>query len=71
MIGLLASDIVEAILAERQSPMPERLERPLSASWVEQRQQPPAYWAAPFSPPICDLGTADNSIERHRTVQYR
>ena len=38
-LALLAPDIVEPILEGRadQSPMLERLERPLPASWVEQR----------------------------------
>jgi hypothetical protein len=38
---LLAPDIVEAILGGRadQSPMLEQLERPLPASWEEQRKQ--------------------------------
>jgi hypothetical protein len=38
-LALLAPDIVEAILAGRadQSLMLERLERPLTASWTEQR----------------------------------
>jgi hypothetical protein len=40
-LALLAPDIVEEILAGRpdQSLMLERLERPLPASWVEQRQR--------------------------------
>ena len=40
-IALLAPDIVEAILAGRtdQSLMLETLERPLPASWEEQRKQ--------------------------------
>ena len=39
-LAMLAPDIVEAILAVRmdQAPMLERLERPLSPSWQEQRQ---------------------------------
>ena len=39
-LALLAPDIVEAILAGRadQSLMLERLERPLPASWDEQRR---------------------------------
>jgi hypothetical protein len=39
-LALLAPDIVEAILAGRthQCMMLERLERPLPASWEEQRQ---------------------------------
>jgi hypothetical protein len=38
-LALLAPDIVEAVLAGRwdQAPMLERLERPLPASWEEQR----------------------------------
>ena len=38
-LARLAPDIVEAILAGRadQSPILERLERPLPASWLEQR----------------------------------
>ena len=40
---LLAPDIVEAILAGRtdQGTMLEQLERPLPASWEEQREQLP------------------------------
>jgi hypothetical protein len=40
-LALLAPDIVEAILGGRadQSPMLEQLERPLPASWEEQRKQ--------------------------------
>jgi hypothetical protein len=40
-LALLAPDIVEAILAGRtdQALMLERLERPLPASWTEQRQR--------------------------------
>ena len=40
-LALLAPDIVEAVLAGRadQSLMLERLERPLPASWEEQRQR--------------------------------
>jgi hypothetical protein len=40
-LALLAPDIVEAMLGGRadQSPMPEQLERPLPASWEEQRKQ--------------------------------
>ena len=39
-LALLAPDIIEVILAGRtdQSLMLERLERPLPASWAEQRQ---------------------------------
>jgi hypothetical protein len=39
VLALLAPDIVEAILAGRldQSMMLEKLERPLPASWAEQR----------------------------------
>jgi hypothetical protein len=38
-LALLAPDIIEAILAGRAvgSPMLEQLERPLPASWAEQR----------------------------------
>jgi hypothetical protein len=41
-LALLAPDIVEAILGGRadQSPMLEQLERPLPASWEEQRVLP-------------------------------
>ena len=41
-LALLAPDIVEAILAGRtdQAMMLERLERPLPASWEEQRRHP-------------------------------
>jgi hypothetical protein len=40
-LALLAPDIIEAILAGRpdQWLMLERLERPLPASWAEQREQ--------------------------------
>ena len=40
-LALLAPDIIEAILAGRtdQALMLEKLERPLPASWEEQRQQ--------------------------------
>jgi hypothetical protein len=40
-LALLAPDIVEAILAGRtdQALMLERLERPLPATWMEQRQR--------------------------------
>ena len=40
-LALLAPDIVEAILAGRmdQGLMLERLEQPLPASWMEQRQR--------------------------------
>src|ERR671922_2863059 len=48
-LALLAPDVVEAILAERtdQGMMLEQLERPLPASWEEQRQRLLAYQAAP------------------------
>ena len=41
-LALLAPDIVEAILAGRtdQALMLEQLERPLPASWEEQRRHP-------------------------------
>jgi hypothetical protein len=47
-LALLAPDIVEAILAGRtdQALMLEQLERPLPASWVEQRRHPALALAA-------------------------
>ena len=48
-LALLAPDIVEAILmgSTDQGIMLEQLERPLPASWQEQRQRLLAYQAAP------------------------
>jgi hypothetical protein len=72
-LALLAPDIVDAILAGRadQSLMLERLERPLPASWEEQRRllghappEPTFARARDMCMPISGADTAKHAVQR-------